>query len=146
METLPGVPVIADVPDEREEYEKSMARYIWEDKLHHQRIGQRYQIKEVNLIELLKKQKCERILAERIQTICQDLVDSGNIFLAVFPDGFMPRERAEYLGYLEDYHQGLVGFTAVKEDVTEKEISIKLELKAYQITLEIEHNYRQYNL
>ena len=48
--------------------------------------------------------------------------------------------------YLDDYRQGLVGFTAVEEDAAEKEIADMLVLKVYQIMHEIEHNFRQYNL
>ena len=58
----------------------------------------------------------------------------------------MQLERAKYLRLLEDSRQGLVGFTVAKEEVTEKEISGKSKLEAYQIIREIEHNYRQYNL
>ena len=70
----------------------------------------------------------------------------GQGIVPAFPISFMERKRAMYLEYLKDCHQGFVWFTAVKEDVTEKEISGKLELEAYQITRDIEHNYRQYNL
>ena len=51
----------------------------------------------------------------------------GIIFLTVFPVNVMPQERAKYLGFLEDFCQGLFGFTVAKEDVTEKEISGKLK-------------------
>ena len=86
-------------------------------------------------------------MTEQTQAACQDLLDCGNNFIAeLFPNIGMPRERVLYTEYLDDFHQGLIGFKAVKEDVARKEIAVKLELEAYQITCEINNNCRQYKL
>ena len=56
----------------------------------------------------------------------------------------MPREKALYMEYLDDFRQGIIGFKAAKEDAARKVIAVKLDLDAYQITCEIEPNCRQY--
>ena len=83
MARLPGVLEIADVSDEREEYEKSIDGYLLEHFLYHRSIGWRSRTEEANLTKLLRKHKCEQYLAEWDQAACQNLLDCGNNFIAV---------------------------------------------------------------
>ena len=92
--TLPGVPEIADVPDEQEEYEKFIDDYLLEYFCHHRRVGRRRQTEETNLTNVVRKHECERNLAERNQAAFQYSFDCGTNFIAVlFPLIDMPRER-----------------------------------------------------
>ena len=63
-ESMPSVPEIADVPNEREEHEKFSDEYLLEQFYHHQRVGRRRRTEEANLTKVIRIHECERDLVE----------------------------------------------------------------------------------